>query len=92
MGNISDFSLEQQEMIIKLFSDIPIQREHINLLPDFKLINDNYLRIQDRDEYYIAVISNVDGNYLFTTDNFENFEQLYDECIIFKELILPKFL
>ena len=92
---LHEFSDKVNELFKGRITDLPFYRIYItdklllsiNISPFVNIGYDHYLLIYNNlnDDHEVASV-------LYRSGMIDNLEQMYDELIIFKELILPKYL
>lgn len=86
--------LEQEfrEKVKNLFQDFEKFKEYDNsLIPDYKLNDEIFLTIIESGIYY-TIGNHTKPDLIYKSPIYDDFETFYDELIIFKEFILPKYL
>ena len=82
---------EFKENVDELFKEFEIY-EDIAFKANPIKINENHLIEFFSDMFFIVKIENDHIIAIYTSEEFDNYETYFDELIIFKELILPKYL
>jgi len=86
---------EFQEKIKVLFDGFLISREsHTQIIPDYNLTKNLSLKIDKPKLFYYVYNKEISiykyEHFIYSSPSYDDYEQFYDEMIIFKELILPK--
>jgi hypothetical protein len=84
---------EEIEKINYLFNKFKIKSINTFIPNSHWITNDiRTVFVLGYNQYRFGIRHDFDNKFLYTTPICDSFEQFYDELIIFKELILPKYL